>query len=1024
MVSFIRFERLIRKRRVKTESARPEKDAKAPGRSAPSLLTGRLRISLAVGMALAAAMVANTLFLLANRALRSAPWGLSQYAGDQDLAISKLFQVMVLSHTGLGVATSIILVIFGGLHLPKVWVRRRRRTIVTGVLFVAAGLILAVTGPFIMYAAASREHSWVWWTHVAAAVVVPVAYIFHRAWSIARPPARSYRRFASATAIMLAVALIGHGFSEKGLQLTREARIAKEKGAYGGPGSRDRDLAAWIAESHEPPDVIESDLVPASFVPSQSPFFPSAATTTTGDYLPDRIITRGDVSTRDRLDADLDTIGFVVKERIGAHTCARCHADIAAQWAASAHRFASFNNPWYEATINNMRETAVSMNDGVARHLEAFPQWEGRTGKIKSKWCSGCHDPALMLAGQMTEEIDRRLPQAQAGLTCLACHAIDKIHNVTGNGNYNIADEQEDPYIFANSAGGTIGAILHDTAVKAKPDAHKRQMLKPFFRTSEFCATCHKVSLQEPVNSYRWLRGQDEYDNWHDSGVALNASRTFYLPSQKRVCQDCHMPPEPAILGDVSAKNGMVRSHRFTAVNTALPFIRKDHETVRRIEEFLSDEKLRIDVFALTRTDEAGEKQTISALNRNQPALLAGETVTIDVVVRNQGVGHTFPGGTNDSNEAWIELTFESEDGEALAQSGLVDQDGFVDPAAHFFRVLIVDRHGQPIHMRNAQDIYAPIYANVIGPGTANVVHYRFKAPPNFAGKKVLIRARLLWRKFDQAYNSFAFHANPEGFKQFDKPPVLPITEICADRISLEVAKAARNESETVDEAEWMRFNDYGIGLLLQGDTKGAESAFRKVCELAPQRIDGPRNLARVAIKDGNFEAARQLLLECEHINSNDPQTAWFWGEVLRKDGQYPEAIVAYRRVLQEFPGDRATWRNLGKTYYLNEQFEKAIDALSEVLAIDPEDSEAHYDTMRATRALGRSKEARRAEAAYRKYKSDESAAKVTNRYRRENLHDHNEGLPIHVHDLSNAIQKAGSYTTSETQQQAQGGSS
>ncbi|MEE2832765.1 MAG: hypothetical protein VYD18_10455 [Candidatus Latescibacterota bacterium] len=68
----------------------------------------------------------------------------------------------------------------------------------------------------------------------------------------------------------------------------------------------------------------------------------------------------------------------------------------------------------------------------------------GRESLVKSKWCSGCHDPALMLAGRMSGEIDRRSPEAQAGLTCLACHAIDRIHDQTGNANYNIADHQED----------------------------------------------------------------------------------------------------------------------------------------------------------------------------------------------------------------------------------------------------------------------------------------------------------------------------------------------------------------------------------------------------------------------------------------------------------------------------------------------------------------------------------------------------------------------------------------------------
>jgi hypothetical protein len=101
------------------------------------------------------------------------------------------------------------------------------------------------------------------------------------------------------------------------------------------------------------------------------------------------------------------------------------------------------------------------MTKGVSEHVAHFPRWEDRTGKIKSKWCSGCHDPSVMLAGQMTEEIDRRSPQAQAGLTCLACHAIDKIHNLTGDGAYNIADEQEDPYVFAGRKLEAWGRCTH-----------------------------------------------------------------------------------------------------------------------------------------------------------------------------------------------------------------------------------------------------------------------------------------------------------------------------------------------------------------------------------------------------------------------------------------------------------------------------------------------------------------------------------------------------------------------------------
>ena len=191
----------------------------------------------------------------------------------------------------------------------------------------------------------------------------------------------------------------------------------------------------------------------------------------------------------------------MVNEPIGSETCARCHAAVVEQWATSAHRFASFNNPFYEATINHMRSNSTESNAEVAAHIAYYKGLAGEEGKIKSKWCSGCHDPALMLAGKMTEEIDRASPQAQAGLTCLGCHAIDEIHDQTGNGNYNIADEQEDPYLFANAKEGA-GRFVHDTALKARPIVHKKQMLKPFFRTSEFL---RYLPQGQPRLARQWL---------------------------------------------------------------------------------------------------------------------------------------------------------------------------------------------------------------------------------------------------------------------------------------------------------------------------------------------------------------------------------------------------------------------------------------------------------------------------------------------------------------------------------------
>lgn len=477
------------------------------------------------------------------------------------------------------------------------------------------------------------------------------------------------------------------------------------------------------------------------------------------------------------------------------------------------------------------------------------------------------------------------------------------------------------------------------------------------------------------------------------------------------------MPPEPATLGDVAADRGMVRSHRFLAVNTALPFLRGDTASIRRIEEFLQDGKLRVDVFALRRgaapgREGVGGEGLVMRLDEARPALVPGERVTLDVVVRNVGVGHTFPGGTNDSNEGWLEVSVLDGAGELVARSGAIGEDGHLDPMAHAYKAVILDRYGQRIQRRNAQDIHVVSAVNVIGPGTADIAHYAFEVPAQVAGGSLTVRARLLWRKFDRAYTEFSFRKNPAGFRAFDEVPDLPVTTIAVDEVSLPVtgpgaAMAAGVSTERAREPAdggpvpaWVRYNDYGIGLLLEGNTRLARAAFEEVSTLTPEGIDGPLNLARTALRSGDLERAYRHLSEVEEIRGSDARAAWVWGSVLREDGRYAEAADAYRRVLEDFPDDRAAWRELGQALYRDQRYDEALEALGGVLAIDPEDRIAHYYRMLSLRALGREEEALVAEGAFERFRIDESAQELTRAFRERNPGVNLMAQPIHTHEL------------------------
>ena len=187
-------------------------------------------------------------------------------------------------------------------------------------------------------------------------------------------------------------------------------------------------------------------------------------------------------------------------------------------------------------------------------------------------------------------------------------------------------------------------------------------------RTPEFCSTCHKVALIPALNGYRWMRGQNHYDTWYDSGVSGRAVRSFYDPPQPKACRDCHLPAYRS--DEFGNKKGFLHDHVFPAANTALPFVRGDRETEKKIRDFLQNKVLTVDLFAIRRGDE------LLVLGDTPPAVRPGETLDVEVVVRTRGVGHPYTNGTADSNETWVSLEAREPARASSSASGVLDADG------------------------------------------------------------------------------------------------------------------------------------------------------------------------------------------------------------------------------------------------------------------------------------------------------------------------------------------------------------
>ncbi len=849
----------------------------------------------------------------------------------------------------------------------------------------------AVSGAVLTITGATRAWRWLLVLHIASAAAGATILA---GWAISRALQRATgrTRFAVACAALALVlaTLITTSFAA---------------------GRQERRRQAYEITN---PDVVPTRMHEEGAGP-QSPFFPSSANTNVNGIIPANFF-------------------------LTSAACGRCHRDIYDQWNSSAHHFSSFNNQWYRKSIEYMQDVV---------------------GTEPSKWCAGCHDHAVFFNGRFDRPIREQIetPEAQAGLACTSCHAITRVGGTMGQGDFVV--EYPPLHDLATSENPLL-RFAHDRLLYLDPEPHRDTFLKPFHReqTPEFCSSCHKVHLDVPVNAYRWFRGFNDYDNWQASGVSGQGARSFYYPEKPQRCADCHMPLVKS--DDPAAKNGVVKSHRFAAANTALPFVNKDPVQLKAVQDFLRDGQISVDLFGIVRSSDTsaparrltsaepqiastfgvGEEsagfgateafirtpdEVIGPLGRVDAWVRPGESVRVEVVVRTRKVGHFFPGGTVDAFDVWVELEALDNDGRRIFHSGAFQggPSGPVDPAAHMYRSLLLDEHGNPINKRNAWAGRSVAYVRLIPPGAADTVHYRLDIPPDARGP-IQLRAKVNYRKFawwntqwafagvrDPAQGSFALaHGYDDGrwvftgdtsavSGQVKAIPDIPTTVMAESTATLRVIgadEATPVVKPLLDVTVRERWNDYGIGLLLQGDIKGAEAAFEKVTVMEPGYADGWVNVGRARLQEGNLAGAERVLRRALEVNPRLAKSHFFLGSVLKNDGRYDDALWHLRTAATQYPRDRVVLNQLGRVLFLKRRFQDAVVEFKKVLQIDPEDLQAHYNLMLCYQGLGQQALADRERTLYTRFKADESSQAITGPYRQLHPHDNNERQAIHEH--------------------------
>ncbi len=409
----------------------------------------------------------------------------------------------------------------------------------------------------------------------------------------------------------------------------------------------------------------------------------------------------------------------------------------------------------------------------------------------------------------------------------------------------------------------------------------------------------------------------------------------------------------------------------------------------------------------------------IGPLDRVQPVVRPGESVCVEVVVRTRKVGHFFPGGTVDAFDVWVELEARDDSGQVVYHSGFIENgNGPVDPGAHFYRSFLLDAHGNPINKRNAFAARSVLYTRLIPPGAADTVHYRIAVPRDVKGN-LRLTARVNYRKFTWYYTRFsyagvsgagqmsphfddrevAFNAETSGVSGAVKTiPDLPVTVVAEASATLRVGPQASAGAGQAVKQDRERWNDYGIGLFLQGDLRAAEAAFKKVTELDPSYADGWLNVARCLVQEGETETAAPWIQQALDRDPKMARAHFFNALVLKAAGKYDAALAELEEVLKQYPRDRVSANQKGRILFLKRDFAGAVAGLNRVLDVDPEDLQAHYNLMLAYRGLGNVAAADREERLYLRFKAEESSQAITGDYRRIHPEDNNERQPIHEH--------------------------
>jgi tetratricopeptide (TPR) repeat protein len=226
----------------------------------------------------------------------------------------------------------------------------------------------------------------------------------------------------------------------------------------------------------------------------------------------------------------------------------------------------------------------------------------------------------------------------------------------------------------------------------------------------------------------------------------------------------------------------------------------------------------------------------------------------------------------------------------------------------------------------------------------------------------------------------------------------MPVVEIASRTRTFAIGSNPTAPPDPQDNKEWMRWNNYGIGLLDAQQYADSARAFQRVTELRPDYADGFTNVAIADFQWERYDDARGNLDKALQFAPRNARALYYLALVERTQGHLDAAIADLREVTVQFPRSRDAHRELGFSLYQQHKYDEARTEYETLQSIDPDDLAAHYILSIVYRRLGMKEQAARESAAFADQKDDPTASTYALEFLRKHPEITSESVPWHIH--------------------------